>query len=90
MCVILSLLLDVSGRELVWEPMVVILTPLQAETGTVDSRSVRNKNFLIRDLIVDEEKVLACISETWVRGETDIQEVRRSCFSVQHQPRLKG
>lgn len=54
-------------------------------------KSIRNTTSLIQYLIANEEIDLACIIETWVRGDTDISlQICHPGFSVQHQSRQEG
>lgn len=38
----------------------------------LNARFIRNKTYLIHDLIADEKIDLVCITETWVRSEMDV------------------
>lgn len=52
---------------------VVLLSSFLAFTLALqNARSIRNKTSLTWDLISNEEVDLSCITETWLRGNTDV------------------
>lgn len=58
----------------------------------MNARYVKKKTSFIRDLILDEERDVVCINETWAMGELDVhlQTLCFPVFRVQHQPRTRG
>ena len=61
--------------------------------STLNARSIRNKNLIIKDYVIDYDVEITAITDTWVRDNGDNLITRELCttgYKFVHKPRISG